>query len=59
MADYSTHDESVGGKGLIIAVVLIGAFILGVAFLGSSGSADLNSGAAPVAEESQVAPATE
>lgn len=38
MADYSQHPQGVGGKGIVVGLVLIGLFVAGLAFLGVSGS---------------------
>ena len=36
MSDYTTHDESLGGKALVVAAALIGVLILVLAFMGAS-----------------------
>lgn len=44
MSDYSTHDEGLGGKALVVAAVLIGLFILAIAFMGAGSPPDLPAG---------------
>ncbi|MDW3183838.1 MULTISPECIES: hypothetical protein [unclassified Roseobacter] len=36
MADYTTHNDGVSGKGIFIALVVIGAFVFLLAVLGTS-----------------------
>ncbi len=36
MSDYTTHDEGIGGKALVVAAIIIGLFILAIAFIGAS-----------------------
>ncbi|MEM7469795.1 MAG: hypothetical protein AAF340_00475 [Pseudomonadota bacterium] len=44
MSDYSTHDEALGGKALVVAAVLIGIFILALAFMGAGEAPNLPAG---------------
>ncbi|MCY4334500.1 MAG: hypothetical protein OXC60_07470 [Litoreibacter sp.] len=44
MSDYSTHEEGLGGKALVVASVLIGIFILALAFLGAGEAPELPAG---------------
>lgn len=52
MSDYTNTTEGVSGKGLLVAVILMGLFILGVAIAGGPG--ELNGGT-----ETPPAPATQ
>ncbi|MEP5761355.1 MAG: hypothetical protein ABJ327_18965 [Litoreibacter sp.] len=36
MADYTDYNDGIGGKGLLVAFLLIGAFIVGLIYLGGS-----------------------
>ena len=36
MADYTEYNDGIGGKGLLVAFLLIGAFIVGLIYLGGS-----------------------
>lgn len=38
MSDYSQHNQGLGGKGIIVGLLLIGLFVAGLAFLGAGGS---------------------
>ncbi len=38
MSDYSQHNEGIGGRGIIVGLLLIALFIAGLAFLGAGGS---------------------
>lgn len=61
MSDYSQHNQGIGGKGIVVGLVLIVLFVAGLAFLGAGGSevepgtAPIDPGAVPV--ESETAPA--
>ncbi|WP_298842710.1 hypothetical protein [uncultured Roseobacter sp.] len=35
MADYTTHSDGISGKGILIALVVIGAFVVLLAALGT------------------------
>ena len=69
MSDYSSQDEGLGGKALVVAAVLIGLFILAIAFMGAGDPPNLPAGvaeqpalegAAPAADAGAAAvPATE
>ncbi|GFE63908.1 hypothetical protein [Litoreibacter roseus] len=58
MADYTTHDDGIGAKGLIVALVLIALFIFALVFLGS-GSPDLNQTGTIPPQETAPAATTE
>ncbi len=55
MSDYSTHNEGVGGRGILIALLVIVAFIVGLAMLGTASAPP--DGTAPAAAI-ETAPAT-
>ncbi|MEP2641756.1 hypothetical protein [Roseobacter sp.] len=59
MADYTTHsNDGVSGKGIFIALVVIGAFVFLLAVLGTSTVPPDADGAAPVAiDPATAAPA--
>ncbi|AVL54409.1 hypothetical protein CEP88_18625 [Roseobacter denitrificans] len=38
MSDYSQHNQGIGGKGIVVGLLLIGLFVAGLAFLGANGS---------------------
>lgn len=57
MSDYSTHDEGLGGKALVVAAVLIGLFILGLAFMGSGDAPTLPAGLTEPSTAEGTAPA--
>ncbi len=40
MSDYTNTTDGVSGKGLLVAVILMGLFILGLAFMGGTGEID-------------------
>lgn len=44
MSDYTTNDEGLGGKALVVAAVLIGLFILGLAFMGAGDAPNMPAG---------------
>ena len=44
MSDYTTNDEGLGGKALVVAAVLIGLFILTLAFMGAGDAPNLPGG---------------
>lgn len=44
MSDYTTHEEGLGGKALVVASVLIGIFILALAFMGAGEAPELPAG---------------
>ncbi|MFK7881339.1 hypothetical protein [Roseobacter sp.] len=54
MADYTTHSDGVSGKGIFIALLVIGAFVFLLAVLGT-GTVPTDPDAA--AEPAAVAPA--
>lgn len=41
MSDYTTHEESLGGKALVVAAALIGLLILVLAFMGANSAPEL------------------
>ncbi|WP_227269762.1 hypothetical protein [Roseobacter weihaiensis] len=61
MSDYSQHNQGIGGKGIVVGLVIIVLFVTALAFLGAGGSevepgtAAIDPGAVPV--ESETAPA--
>lgn len=64
MSDYQSQSEGLGAKGLVVAVILIGLFILGLAFMGGGEGGPANpattGGAeAPAATESTAPAASE
>ena len=62
MADYPDYSERTGGKGLFVAILLLGAFVVGLIYLGATSSttsdAVQDSPAAPTAN-GEVAPASD
>ena len=38
MSDYSQRNQGIGGKGIVIGLLLIGLFVAGLVFLGAGGS---------------------
>ena len=57
MSDYSQHNQGLGGKGIIVGLLLIGLFVAGLAFLGAGGS-EVEPGTAVIdSENPQPAPA--
>ena len=67
MSDYTTNDEGLGGKALVVAAVIIGLFILALAFMGSGDAPNLPAGltdpaaleTAPTADPAASAPAAD
>lgn len=72
MSDYTTNDEGLGGKALVVAAVLIGLFILALAFMGAGDAPNLPAGltdpaalegavegATPAVDPNALAPATD
>ncbi|MEM9585400.1 MAG: hypothetical protein AAGA08_20020 [Pseudomonadota bacterium] len=59
MSDYTTNDEGLGGKALVVAAVLIGMFILALAFMGTSDAPNLPAGLADPAATEGAAPAVD
>ncbi|MFK7765327.1 MAG: hypothetical protein AB8B62_18835 [Roseobacter sp.] len=62
MSDYSQHNQGIGGKGIIVGLLLIGLFVVGLVFLGA-GASENEPGTAPIDStnpvvEPEVAPAT-
>jgi hypothetical protein len=41
MSDYTTHEESLGGKALVVAAALIGLLILVLAFMGANSAPEI------------------
>ena len=57
MSDYSQHNEGLGGKGIVIGLLLIALFVAGLAFLGAGGS-EVEPGTAVIdSTNPEVAPA--
>ncbi|MEM9575891.1 MAG: hypothetical protein AAF999_02630 [Pseudomonadota bacterium] len=57
MSDYSQHNEGIGGRGIIVGLLLIALFVAGLVFLGAGGS-EVEPGTAVIDTESpEVAPA--
>jgi hypothetical protein len=46
MSDYTTRNEGLGGKGILIGLLLIGLFVAGLAFLG--GGSEVEPGTAVI-----------
>lgn len=68
MSDYTTNSDGLGGKALVVAAVLIGLFILALAFMGAgdapnlpAGLTDPNAaeGTVPAVDPNALAPATD
>lgn len=47
MADHPQYKKGVGGKGIIVGLVLIVLFVAGIALLGGGGS-EVEPGTAPI-----------
>ncbi len=54
MSDYSQHNQGIGGKGIVVGLLLIGLFVAGLAFLGANGS-EVEPGTAVIDPASPVA----
>ncbi|WP_300031803.1 hypothetical protein [uncultured Roseobacter sp.] len=56
MADYTTHSDGISGKGILIALGVIGAFVVLLAVLGT-GTVPVDPDAADAPAAIQTAPA--